>query len=114
MLTTQGAAMSDETNSGSAASDEADISGGIKTLGGRQFWGDVHFFRGWRVQHNVLTDSYRLLDGKDHRHFSGTLQDCRDALQKIATTKKLASNWPSGAGRDFLGSRPRNGLLGGR
>ena len=89
MLTTQGAAMSDETKSESAAGDKADINGGIKTLGGRQFWGDVHFFRGWRVQHNVLTDSYRLLDGKDHRHCSGTLQDCRDALHKIVTTRNL-------------------------
>ena len=36
-----------------------------KTLGGRQFWGDVHYFRGWRIQQNVFTKHYRLLDPGD-------------------------------------------------
>ena len=29
-----------------------------KTLGGRQFWGDVHHFQGWRIQQNVFTKHF--------------------------------------------------------
>ena len=27
----------------------------VPTLGGRQFWGDVLFYQGWRIQENVFT-----------------------------------------------------------
>ncbi len=54
----------------------------IKTLGGRQFWGDVHFFRDWRIQRKVQTQHYRLLDGKDRRYASGTFEDCLSELNK--------------------------------
>lgn len=56
---------------------------GIPTLGGRQFWGDVRFFQGWTIQKNVLTGHYRLLDPRDRRHSSGTLQDCEQQLQQV-------------------------------
>jgi len=85
----RGAAMSDEKPFSSDGNQEARTSGGIKTLGGRQFWGDVHFSRGWRIQHNVLNDSYRLLDEKDHRHSSGTIEECKLALQKICRDTNL-------------------------
>jgi pimeloyl-ACP methyl ester carboxylesterase len=58
----------------------------MKTLGGRQLWGDVAFFRGFRIQHNVLTGHYRLLDSDDYRHASGTLEKCQ---QKLAALKKV-------------------------
>ena len=58
----------------------------MKTLGGRQFWGDVHFFRGWKIQHNIITSHYRLLDNRDHRYASGTFQACKKKLNEI--TKK--------------------------
>ncbi len=61
----------------------------MKTLGGRQFWGDITFFQGWRIQHNVLTGHYRLLDDKDYRHESGTLQECRDKLDEVKRTYNL-------------------------
>lgn len=61
----------------------------LPTLGGRQFWGDVQFFRGYRIQQNVLTGHYRLLDPEDIRKAFGTLEECRDALQKIRTQLKL-------------------------
>ena len=60
-----------------------------KTLGGRQFWADVAHFHQWRIQENVLTRHYRLLDGADVRHAWGTLQQCRDALQAIRNERKL-------------------------
>lgn len=61
----------------------------MKTLGGRQFWGDVQFFHDWHIQQNVFTGHYRLLDGRDHRHASGTLEQCRAALNRIRTEKQL-------------------------
>ncbi|WP_197440517.1 alpha/beta fold hydrolase [Polystyrenella longa] len=62
----------------------------MKTLGGRQFWGDVAFFRGWRVQHNVVFGQYRLIDPNDIRNFSGTHAECMNQLEKIKEAKQLA------------------------
>ena len=57
-------------------------SGGIavKTLGGRQFWGDVSFFRGWRVQQNIVTGHFRLLDARDCRRAWGSRRECENHL----------------------------------
>lgn len=60
-----------------------------KTLGGRQFWADAEFFHGWRIQQNVLTNHYRLLDEDDYRHASGTLEDCRARLAEVRAEQKL-------------------------
>jgi len=61
----------------------------MKTLGGRQFWGDVQFFHGWHIQKNVLTGRFRLLDENDNRHASGTLKGCRAKLEQIRKERKL-------------------------
>ncbi len=61
----------------------------MQTLGGRQFWGDVQFFHGWRIQRNVFTGHYRLLDEKDRRHASGSLADCQDKLQTLRAERGL-------------------------
>jgi pimeloyl-ACP methyl ester carboxylesterase len=53
----------------------------LPTLGGRQFWGDVHYCRGWRIQHHVLTGHYRLLDPDDVRRAWGTEAACRAAWE---------------------------------
>lgn len=53
----------------------------VKTLGGRQFWGDVRFFRGWRIQRHVLSEHYRLLDPHDVRHAWGSLSECESCLE---------------------------------
>lgn len=62
---------------------------GNKTLGGRQFWGDVQFFHGWRIQENVVTGHYRLLDPDDYRHASGTRPECEAQLKRIAGEQNL-------------------------
>lgn len=73
--------------------DEPDIPqpapAGAKTLGGRQFWGDLHFFHGWRVQKNVLTGHHRLLNPKDQRVVSGTFDECKTKLDEITTQQHL-------------------------
>jgi pimeloyl-ACP methyl ester carboxylesterase len=61
----------------------------VKTLGGRQFWGDVLFFHEYSIQHNVFTNHYRLLDGNDTRLASGSLEECRNKLQEIRQERKL-------------------------
>ena len=63
---------------------------GVKTLGGLQFWGDLKYFHGWRIQQNVLTNHHRLLDPQDHRHCSGTAEECEARLLKISAEKKLS------------------------
>ena len=61
----------------------------MKTLGGRQFWGDVAYFDGWRIQHNVVFKQYRLLDPENHRYASGKLEDCQKKLEDIKKEKEL-------------------------
>ena len=61
----------------------------MKTLGGRQFWSDVRFFRGWRIQRNVFTGHFRLLDPRNHRHAFGTLETCLATLEEIKRREKL-------------------------
>ena len=62
---------------------------GMMTLGGRQFWGDVFFLRGFRIQQNVFTGHYRLLDADDRRYASGSLEECQATLRQIRDTKGL-------------------------
>ncbi len=62
---------------------------GMPTLGGMQFWGDVKYFRGFRIQHNVLRDHHRLLDAANRRYHSGTLAECQSLLDQIGETRNL-------------------------
>jgi pimeloyl-ACP methyl ester carboxylesterase len=61
----------------------------MKTLGGRQFWADVRFFRGWRIQRNCFSGHYRLLDPKDNRHAFGSLETCLHTLADIKQSREL-------------------------
>ncbi|MCA9067453.1 MAG: alpha/beta fold hydrolase [Planctomycetaceae bacterium] len=61
----------------------------MKTLGGMQFWGDVAYCHGWRIQHNTFFKQHRLLDPDNCRHCSGTLEDCQKALDEIKKEKNL-------------------------
>lgn len=55
----------------------------LKTLGGRQFWGDLIFRCGYRLQHNVVTGQHRLLDPADRRIVHGDRADCLTELNRI-------------------------------
>lgn len=59
------------------------------TLGGKQFWTDELLFRGWRIQRNVLTGNYRLLDENDVRRAWGSFPDCRAKLDDAKREQKL-------------------------
>ncbi len=60
-----------------------------RTLGGRQFWTDLTFFRGWRIQKNAWTGSCRLLDPQQKRWAHGTREHCRAVLNTIRQEQKL-------------------------
>ncbi|MEP3478875.1 MAG: alpha/beta hydrolase [Fuerstiella sp.] len=61
----------------------------LKTLGGRQLWGDLIFLQGYRLQHHVLTGRYRLLDPNDVRIESGLESTCLKKLGQIQEEQKL-------------------------
>lgn len=60
-----------------------------RTLGGRQFWADVHYFHDWRIQKNVKTGHFRLLDGDDKRHAWGTFEQCKEKLREVREEQRL-------------------------
>jgi len=63
----------------------------MKTLGGWQFWADLRFFRGWRVQRNAFTGHFRLLDPCNCRRAFGSLETCLAKLAEIQQSRQLAS-----------------------
>lgn len=61
----------------------------MPTLGGKQFWADELLFHDWRIQRNVFSGHYRLLDGTDQRHAWGTFDQCRQRLEAIRLERRL-------------------------
>lgn len=61
----------------------------MPTMGGTQLWADELFFHRWRIQRNVLTGHYRLLDGNNLRHAWGTYEHCRAKLEEIRKESEL-------------------------
>lgn len=61
----------------------------LPTLGGKQLWADVHFFHGWRIQRDVLTDHYRLLSPKNVRQAWGSREACLAKLDEIRQKEQL-------------------------
>jgi hypothetical protein len=62
----------------------------VPTLGGVQFWSDVHIFHDWRIQRNSLTGHCRLLDGHDIRQAWGTEAECRTHLDALCRERSLS------------------------
>ena len=60
------------------------------TLGGKQFWADVFVYGGWRIQQNVYTEHYRLLDPDDIRRAWGTYEACRVAFEELRREEKVS------------------------
>lgn len=68
---------------------EGNLNWRMPTLGGKQFWADELFFHRWRIQQNVFTGHYRLLDENDIRYAWGTFDECKAALEKIKIERNL-------------------------
>lgn len=52
----------------------------LPTFGGSQFWTDVRYVGGWRIQRNSETGHHRLLDADSTRHAWGNLAHCNQEL----------------------------------
>jgi pimeloyl-ACP methyl ester carboxylesterase len=69
--------------------DSAPLNVPLPTLGGRQFWMDLAFFREWKIQRNVFTKHCRLLDGRDVRQAWGSFEQCQKRLAEIRAEREL-------------------------
>ena len=69
--------------------DSARVNIPTPTLGGRQFWMDLAFFRDWKIQRNVFTKHCRLLDGRDVRLAWGSFEQCQTRLAEIREERTL-------------------------
>jgi len=115
-------AVSEELDDDDPANDQVPQPG-MPTLGGMQFWGDVKYFQGFRIQHNVLRDHHRLLDAANRRYHSGTLAECQSLLDQIGETRNLQPDvghaviYLHGIGRSsrslspILNAMPREGYV---
>ncbi len=52
------------------------------TMGGKQFWTDHIWRRGWRIQHNAFTGHWRLINDSNVRYAWGTREQCEAALNE--------------------------------
>lgn len=59
------------------------------TLGGKQFWTDRFFHRGWRIQENALTGHARLLDPQNVRRCWGGFAACRTVFERIRADRGI-------------------------
>jgi hypothetical protein len=62
----------------------------IPTLGGKQFWADVLWLRGWRIQENVFSGRHRLLDDADYSHAQGSYEHCLAMLEDVKRARNFA------------------------
>jgi hypothetical protein len=59
----------------------------IPTLGGVLFWEDVGTIKGWRMQRNILTRHWRILDSNNVRHAWGMNKKMVDIFTRVAVTE---------------------------
>ncbi len=66
----------------------------MRTLGGKQFWTDHLIHGDWRIQQNVVTDHYRLLDATNHRRAWGTWQQCYEQWRTLQRDESVPACKP--------------------
>ncbi|MBL4801657.1 MAG: alpha/beta hydrolase [Emcibacter sp.] len=62
----------------------------IPTLGGKFLWADIHLLAGWRIQRNILSNHYRLLDDKNKRRAWGNQGHCQKKLDEFKVGLNLS------------------------
>lgn len=55
----------------------------MPTLGGKQVWADEYVYAGWRIQQNIYTKHFRLLDPLNTRRAWGDFEACKSALDEV-------------------------------
>lgn len=66
----------------------------MKTLGGKQFWSDVFWLHGWRIQCNAVSQHYRLLDSRNARRAWGTYEECEAAFEELRKSAPQTDAFP--------------------
>jgi len=104
---------SETTDAEDAAMTETDVPHpGAPTLGGMQFWGDVCYFHGCRIQRYIYNGHCRLLDSNNRRYQSGTLEECQETLDQIRRASEFKADtghaviYLHGLGRTSRSMRP--------
>lgn len=69
---------------------EALLSVPMPTLGGKQFWGDVFLYAGYRIQQNVFTRHFRLLGPNDARLAAGSYEHCHARFTRLREQREVA------------------------
>ncbi|WP_165701099.1 esterase/lipase family protein [Crateriforma conspicua] len=64
----------------------------LKTAGGSQFWTDHVHREEYRIQQNVLTKHWRLLDQKDVRRAWGSREACEAVLDQLCPLKPAVAS----------------------
>ncbi len=59
------------------------------TCGGRLFWEDLYNYQDWVIQRNIMNSKCRLLDPHNIRRYSGTFEQCKEALLKCIEAYEL-------------------------
>ncbi|GGI11818.1 helix-turn-helix domain-containing protein [Gottfriedia solisilvae] len=60
----------------------------VKTLGGKLFWNEVEHKGIYRVQQNVISQHYRILDDSDYRWYSSfELEDVMNRLSELINSQ---------------------------
>lgn len=65
----------------------------ISTMGGKVFWEEIEY-KGWKLQQNVITGHYRILDHRDIRRAWGTKEEMKDLF-------RICDKKPSGKLNDW-------------
>lgn len=77
-----------------SAGDQAETTAGAPTWGGTQLWTDHLIYDRWRIQQNVLTRHYRLLDDHNRRRTSGTYDHCHAEFSRLRYELQLPALKP--------------------
>lgn len=59
------------------------------TLGGKYVWRDTFLHAGWRIQENIVTGHFRLLDPDNVRHAWGTAKDTHNTFSELRRTRQI-------------------------
>ena len=61
----------------------------MPTLGGKQIWGDVFLYAGYRIQLNVYTRHHRLLSPRDLRLAAGSYEHCYQTFCRLREQRSI-------------------------
>ena len=83
------------------------------TMGGIQLWADEKLQQGWRIQRNVWTGHYRLLDAQNVRQAWGSYAECLRVLEQSNTGRPVSRHLVLlvhgiGRGAATFGELPQN------